>query len=259
MPLLVAQRSSHRVALDHSSAPATDQPLDFTMSKFKTSTRHQLYRQYYGADDSPPPYKHEELENSDSEMREKPCGKLWLDNVSEMQWRHQLAAAAVAAASMPQSSVPSNPITTASTATSSHSTIQQSITNSNIPVRELMAQHEAAKRALAAVATSAPSSSSSSPTAATASPGRERSFVTHLMPPRLDGAPREKCLNNNERERDLRCDRDGSQPKPKSLGAIRLGGRRSTVSCHCRGVQDTTAANHTEFTASSLACRAETI
>lgn len=65
MPLLVAQRSSHRVALDHSSAPATDQPLDFTMSKFKTSTRHQLYRQYYGADDSPPPYvKHEELGES---------------------------------------------------------------------------------------------------------------------------------------------------------------------------------------------------
>ncbi|XP_055684965.1 protein nubbin-like isoform X2 [Lutzomyia longipalpis] len=238
MPLLVAQRSSHRVALDHSSAPATDQPLDFTMSKFKTSTRHQLYRQYYGADDSPPPFKHDELENSDSEMREKPCGKLWLDNVSEMQLRHQLAAAAVAAANCtPSASRPNPPNTTASTATSSHSTIQQSITNSNIPVRELMAQQEAAKRALAAVAAttttttaaSAPSSSSSSPTgltAATASPGRERPFLPthldrerHLMQPRHDGT-REKCLNNNDRERDPRC--DGSQSKPKSLDLSRI-------------------------------------
>ncbi|GAB0091322.1 hypothetical protein DMENIID0001_061510 [Sergentomyia squamirostris] len=158
--------------------------------------------------------------------------KLWLDN--EMQWRHQLAAAAVAAATH-QSVIPSTnpPNTTPTTATSSHSTIQQSIANSNIPVRELMAQHEAAKRALAAVAAttttttvaSAPSSSSSSPTglthaAATASPGRERSYLADrerlLLHSRPDGA-REKCLNNNERERDLRFDRDGSQSKPKSL------------------------------------------
>lgn len=62
MPLLVAQRSSHGVALDHnhSAASTTDQPLDFTMSKFKTSTRHQLYRQFYRAEDSPPYDKHEE-------------------------------------------------------------------------------------------------------------------------------------------------------------------------------------------------------
>ncbi len=61
MPLLVAQRSSHGVALDrnHSAASTTDQPLDFTMSKFKTS-RHQLYRQFYRAEDSPPYDKHEE-------------------------------------------------------------------------------------------------------------------------------------------------------------------------------------------------------
>lgn len=62
MPLLVAQRSSHGVALDHnhSATSTTDQPLDFTMSKFKTSTRHQLYRQFYRAEDSPPYDKHEE-------------------------------------------------------------------------------------------------------------------------------------------------------------------------------------------------------
>ncbi|KAJ6647803.1 hypothetical protein Bhyg_03026 [Pseudolycoriella hygida] len=62
MPLLVAQRSSHGVALDHnhSATSTTEQPLDFTMSKFKTSTRHQLYRQFFRAEDSPPYNKHEE-------------------------------------------------------------------------------------------------------------------------------------------------------------------------------------------------------
>lgn len=62
MPLLVAQRGSHGVALDrnHSATSTTDQPLDFTMSKFKTSTRHQLYRQFYRAEDSPPYDKNEE-------------------------------------------------------------------------------------------------------------------------------------------------------------------------------------------------------
>lgn len=62
MPLLVAQRGSHGVVLDHSHSGTTqtEQPLDFTMSKFKTSTRHQLYRQFYGAEESPPYDKHEE-------------------------------------------------------------------------------------------------------------------------------------------------------------------------------------------------------
>lgn len=62
MPLLVAQRASHGVVLDHSHSTTTtiEQPLDFTMSKFKTTARHQLYRQFYGAEDSPPYDKHEE-------------------------------------------------------------------------------------------------------------------------------------------------------------------------------------------------------
>lgn len=78
MPLLVAQRSLHGVAaLDHqlqlqkiktgkiiktsASTPTgsvnEQQPLDFTMSKFKTTTssRHSaLYRKFYKPDDSPP-------------------------------------------------------------------------------------------------------------------------------------------------------------------------------------------------------------
>lgn len=70
MPLLVAQRNTHGVvALDHHSHKNTnssavtkiEQPLDFTMSKFKSSgTRHQLYRQFYGAEESPPYDKNEE-------------------------------------------------------------------------------------------------------------------------------------------------------------------------------------------------------
>ena len=70
MPLLVAPRSTHGVVvLDHSAtaavAKAIDQPLDFTMSKFKSSAtaRHQLYRQFYGGEDSPPYDKHEEQGN----------------------------------------------------------------------------------------------------------------------------------------------------------------------------------------------------
>lgn len=57
MPLLVAQRNTHGVvALDrsHSANNKIDQqPLDFTMSKYRPSNRHQLYRQIYGgADDA---------------------------------------------------------------------------------------------------------------------------------------------------------------------------------------------------------------
>jgi hypothetical protein len=55
MPLLFAQRSSHDAALDHCSG-IDQQPLDFTMSKFKTTSRNSFYRQFYGtaADNSPP-------------------------------------------------------------------------------------------------------------------------------------------------------------------------------------------------------------
>lgn len=55
MPLLIAQRNTHGVvALDrsHSSTNKIDQqPLDFTMSKYRSTNRHQLYRQIYGTDD----------------------------------------------------------------------------------------------------------------------------------------------------------------------------------------------------------------
>lgn len=68
------------------------QALDFTMSKFKASSAHPLYRQFYGAgggggsgggagagpDESPPYEKHEEQDNSDSEIRDKPYGKFTL-------------------------------------------------------------------------------------------------------------------------------------------------------------------------------------
>lgn len=72
MPLLVAQRNTSHgvVSLDHSATSVgaggvaiDQQPLDFTMSKYKTPTtaRQQLmYRQFYGAEDSPPYDKHEE-------------------------------------------------------------------------------------------------------------------------------------------------------------------------------------------------------
>lgn len=64
MPLLVAQRNIHQAVavLDrcHSASNKKlllehhhhQQPLDFTMSKYKPSTRHQLYRQLYSAEDS---------------------------------------------------------------------------------------------------------------------------------------------------------------------------------------------------------------
>ncbi|XP_037025268.1 protein nubbin-like isoform X2 [Bradysia coprophila] len=126
MPLLVAQRSSHGVALDHnhSAAGTTDQPLDFTMSKFKTSTRHQLYRQFYRTEDSPPYDKHEEEVTTDIEMREKQYGKLWLDN--GMQWRHPLS---LALTTPPAQTPPSPPVT-------------QINTNSSIPFRELLLQQQ---------------------------------------------------------------------------------------------------------------------
>lgn len=65
MPLLVTQRNSHSgVVLDHHHHSTTkiisEQPLDFTMSKFKTTQRHPLYRQFYGAEESPPYDKQEE-------------------------------------------------------------------------------------------------------------------------------------------------------------------------------------------------------
>lgn len=62
MPLLVAQRTTHQgvAVLDRCHRATTtkklllehQQPLDFTMSKYKPSTHHQLYRQIYSAEDS---------------------------------------------------------------------------------------------------------------------------------------------------------------------------------------------------------------
>ncbi|XP_052893192.1 uncharacterized protein LOC128300966 [Anopheles moucheti] len=110
MPLLVAPRSSHGVALvDHqhhhlqyrqlhrssgseNSVPepnrvvapepkpfvgkaAAESAVDFSMSKFKASSRHSLYRQFYGGDESPPYEKPEETEPAEPEGREKSFGK----------------------------------------------------------------------------------------------------------------------------------------------------------------------------------------
>uniref|UniRef100_A0A182VFH2 Uncharacterized protein n=3 Tax=Anopheles merus TaxID=30066 RepID=A0A182VFH2_ANOME len=112
MPLLVAPRSSHGVALvdhqplyrlqpprsgsvelEHQSSPppppppegngvaapparAADSAVDFSMSKFKASSRHSLYRQFYGGDESPPYEKPtEETEPAEPEGREKSFGK----------------------------------------------------------------------------------------------------------------------------------------------------------------------------------------
>uniref|UniRef100_A0ABK8FSN5 POU domain protein n=1 Tax=Anopheles gambiae TaxID=7165 RepID=A0ABK8FSN5_ANOGA len=127
MPLLVAPRSSHGVALvdhqplyrlqpprsgsvelEHQSSPpppppegngvaapparAADSAVDFSMSKFKASSRHSLYRQFYGGDESPPYEKPtEETEPAEPEGREKSFGKVWLNN--EAQWHHPIAMA----------------------------------------------------------------------------------------------------------------------------------------------------------------------
>uniref|UniRef100_A0A182RGE1 POU domain protein n=1 Tax=Anopheles funestus TaxID=62324 RepID=A0A182RGE1_ANOFN len=126
MPLLVAPRSSHGVALvDHHhhhhqlhrsgsfevaqlyqpepesnrivpeqqliGAKAADRAVDFSMSKFKASSRHSLYRQFYGGDESPPYEKPEETEPAEPEGREKSFGKVWLNN--EAQWHHPIAMA----------------------------------------------------------------------------------------------------------------------------------------------------------------------
>ncbi|XP_062549253.1 protein nubbin-like isoform X2 [Armigeres subalbatus] len=96
----IEQPSSASSAQSRSPSNAVDcQPQqqrvsDFTMSKFKASSRHPLYRQYYGAggggpDESPPYEKQEEQDNSDSEIRDKPYGKIWLSN--EAQWHHPVS------------------------------------------------------------------------------------------------------------------------------------------------------------------------
>ncbi|XP_049548431.1 myb-like protein AA [Anopheles darlingi] len=63
--------------------------VDFTMSKFKASSRHSLYRQFYGGDESPPYEKPEESDTPEPEGREKPFGKVWLNN--EAQWNYPIA------------------------------------------------------------------------------------------------------------------------------------------------------------------------
>ncbi|XP_052864570.1 uncharacterized protein LOC128271169 [Anopheles cruzii] len=106
MPLLVAPSSTHGVALvDPGRAPTNAYELvpqeshhtprsrpevcvavDFTMSKFKASSRHSLYRQFYGADESPPYEKPDETDAAEPEGREKSFGKGWLNN--EAQWNY---------------------------------------------------------------------------------------------------------------------------------------------------------------------------
>ncbi|XP_038108382.1 uncharacterized protein LOC6033627 isoform X2 [Culex quinquefasciatus] len=135
------------------------QALDFTMSKFKASsaastaaTRHPLYRQFYGAgggggggpDESPPYEKnHEEQDNSDSEIRDKPYGKIWLSN--EAQWHHPVALGAVGQPSQPLLPPTMTPVglnlnaqpPPATTSISQHTGIPDSL----LTIREMMLQN----------------------------------------------------------------------------------------------------------------------
>ncbi|XP_021704007.1 protein nubbin isoform X2 [Aedes aegypti] len=114
---------------------------EFTMSKFKASSRHPLYRQYYGPDESPPYEKQEEPDNSDSEIRDKPYGKIWLGN--EAQWHHPVPMPTDSSQApqplLPPAMIPSGlgmtPLT-ASTSISPHA-----IPNSLLSIRDMMLQN----------------------------------------------------------------------------------------------------------------------
>ncbi|XP_053677620.1 mastermind-like domain-containing protein 1 [Anopheles nili] len=82
---------THEAASHHQlvSSRSADLAVDFSMSKFKASSRHSLYRQFYGGDESPPYEKPEESEPAEPEGREKSFGKVWLSN--EAQWHHPIA------------------------------------------------------------------------------------------------------------------------------------------------------------------------
>lgn len=58
MPILmVAHKTINNLNFSDSDLSEELEPLDFTMSKFKSSTptKHPLYRQYYGSNSDTPP------------------------------------------------------------------------------------------------------------------------------------------------------------------------------------------------------------
>ncbi|CAO1325358.1 unnamed protein product [Diamesa serratosioi] len=79
MHLMVAHRSSYE-SIDCNKYKIIEQPLDFTMSKFKTSPspRHPLYDQYFG----------NKVDNSSVCDKPEEPGRSWLAN--EMAWRQTL-------------------------------------------------------------------------------------------------------------------------------------------------------------------------
>ncbi|XP_031628043.1 protein nubbin-like isoform X2 [Contarinia nasturtii] len=117
MPLLVAQRNTHQgvAVLDRCHRATSNklllehqQPLDFTMSKYKPTSRHQLYRQIYSAEDSL---------QYDQKMQDQ-----------DMQW-HRPVTTLSASSSM--------------TTQSTHNKPKQM--NSSIPFRELLLQQQQSK------------------------------------------------------------------------------------------------------------------
>ncbi|XP_055637092.1 homeobox protein 5-like isoform X2 [Toxorhynchites rutilus septentrionalis] len=175
MPLLVAQRTVHRVAIDHqfnqlsfyqhrhrhhpskletkpttptsrvqftkiepSSEPdgrqeptVDQQALDFTMSKFKASSRHPLYRQFYGGADESPPYEQPEEQ-----------GKIWLSN--EAQWHHPVGMTQSLGQQqplMPPGMPPGGLGMTSLNLPTSTSISQHTIPNNLLSIRDMMLQN----------------------------------------------------------------------------------------------------------------------
>ncbi|XP_065095263.1 alpha-protein kinase 1-like isoform X2 [Ochlerotatus camptorhynchus] len=139
LPSSTTQSSSN--AVDRHS----QQGLDFTMSKFKASSRHSLYRQYYGGggpDESPPYEKQEEQDNSDSEIRDKPYGKIWLSN--EAQWHHPVSLPTGPLGQQPQPLLPPTMVPGGLGMTplnSSTSISQHAIPGSLLTIRDMMLQN----------------------------------------------------------------------------------------------------------------------
>ncbi|XP_058815347.1 uncharacterized protein LOC131678920 isoform X2 [Topomyia yanbarensis] len=132
------------------------QALDFTMSKFKANSavRHPLYRQFYAsggggdgggtaaaADESPPYEKPEEQDNSDSEIRDKTYGKIWLSN--EAQWHHPvtLPPGQPTQSLFPPNMIPGGMSMQPMNPSPATSISQHAIPNSLLSIREMMLQN----------------------------------------------------------------------------------------------------------------------